>query len=400
MTGRFHKSWRDFGGLRTEHSLLFDCYQSVSNGGSCSIGDHLHPRGRLEPAVYSLVGRVYSRLRAIEPWTENAKPETEIAVVDPEMRRCPSFLNFHKVPDIVCSIAGASRMLGELKCQFDVSDGDIDLAPYRVVILPDNVTVGGRLKEKLQAHLRKGGYIISSAFAGLDAEKKEFALPEYRLRYDGPEPYHYTFVKAGKEIGNGLPEMLFTVYHPGIAMIAEKGAEVFAKLHKPYFNHGSWDMRHENLYIPPEKDSGRPALVRSGNIFHFSFPVFSGYFKEAPIAYRSLFRNCLAQALPSPVLRLSGMPSFGQASVMRKGKKRMVHLLTYVPELRGQKIQMIEEPISVREMKLSLRTDGGRVRRVYCAPSMKELEWSEDKGRIDVTVPEVNGYQLVVFERA
>jgi len=72
MTGRFHQSWGDFGGIRPLHSLLFDCYNSIANGGTCSIGDHMHPRGRLEPEVYNLIGQAYSRTEALDPWTEDA----------------------------------------------------------------------------------------------------------------------------------------------------------------------------------------------------------------------------------------------------------------------------------------------------------------------------------------
>lgn len=61
MTGRFHGSWGDFGGIRTEHSLLFDCYNSIANGGTCSIGDHMHPRGKLEPEVYKLIGQGFRK---------------------------------------------------------------------------------------------------------------------------------------------------------------------------------------------------------------------------------------------------------------------------------------------------------------------------------------------------
>ena len=61
-------------------------------------------------------------------------------------------------------------------------------------------------------------------------------------------------------------------------------------------------------------------------------------------------------------------------------------------------MQIIEEPISVRGISLALRTDGWRVRTVYLAPSRENLAFIEKDGYIRVTVPEVKGYQLVVFE--
>ncbi|MDD3927051.1 MAG: alpha-L-fucosidase, partial [bacterium] len=66
MTGRFHKSWGDLGGLRTESSIMFDLYNSIANGGTCSVGDHMHPRGKLEPDVYGLISKGYAKIKELE----------------------------------------------------------------------------------------------------------------------------------------------------------------------------------------------------------------------------------------------------------------------------------------------------------------------------------------------
>jgi hypothetical protein len=40
MTGRFHRSWADFGGIRTEPSLEYDCVFGLANGLRSTIGNH------------------------------------------------------------------------------------------------------------------------------------------------------------------------------------------------------------------------------------------------------------------------------------------------------------------------------------------------------------------------
>ena len=75
----------------------------------------------------------------------------------------------------------------------------------------------------------------------------------------------------------------------------------------------------------------------------------------------------------------------------------MVHILTYVPELRGQQ-QMIEEAILVKDVELGLRNDGQEVREVYLAPQGESLPFRVQQGRVWISVPEVRGYQMVVFE--
>jgi len=391
MTGRFHVGWGDFGGIRPYHALLYDCLNSISNGGTCSVGDHMHPRGKLEPEVYKLIGQVYSRTRELEPWTEGAKSVAEIAVVEP----C---ISQHPQGGFRSNVAGATRMLIELKHQFDVCDGEGDLSGYRALILPDDVLVTDALKRKLQDHLARGGAVISSAFSGLNPEKSAFALAEYGVAYEGPEPYDPSFFVAEVGADRDIPRMPITIYTPGVAMRAQEGSTVLARLYKPYFNKGCWDWRHENMYMPPEMDSGRPALMRHGNLFHFSFPIFRGYFEHAVVAYRALLGNCLQSALPEPLVKVRNVPSFGQVTVTQRGASRMVHVLTYVPELRGQKLQLVEEPITVEEVELALRSDGLKVQGVYLAPEREALAFRVEGDYVRVTVPKVRGYQMVVFE--
>ena len=395
MTGRFHKSWGDLGGLRTEHSLLYDCYYSIANGGTCSIGDHMHPRGRLDPAVYDLVERTYRRVMEIEEWTAGSESEAEIVVIDPALSGVPGEVKIHRSQGH--SLQGAARMLSELNCQFDLSGGGSDIGKYRVVVLAGDVTVDGELAPVLKQHLDRGGSIISSAYAGLDSGRGEFALSDYRIRFEGPEPHSYTFFRALPGVAQGMPEMLTTIYDSGIAMVPGEGAETLAELHRPYFNHLEWDGYHEQFYCPPQEDTGRPALVRCGNVFHFSFPIFRSYIRHAPVPYRTLVGNCLGLALADPMVKVENFPSFGQVTLGRQGDRRLVHLLLYMPELRG-KSQVVEEPLLARDIRVSLRSDRGEISRCYLAPSGKELPLSRDDPYISVTVPETCGYQLVVFE--
>ena len=395
MTGRFQKSWGDLGGLRAEHALLFDCYYSVANGGTCSIGDHMHPRGTLDRAVYDLVERTYGKIREIEPWIDGARSEAEVLVLDPRLGQIPSSPDYPFARG--SAVQGVSRMLSELKCQFDLSHGGLDLSRYKVIVLADDVAVDPPLAQELHAYLDRGGFILSSASAGLNPEGTGFALSEYRLGYQGPEPWSYTFYRALPTMGPGLTDMLTTIYTPGIAMTALPGAQTLADLYQPYFNMKEWDLYHEHLYCPPDRPTGRPALARSGSIFHFSFPVFRGYIQHAVIGYRELVGRCLEMALPSPLVRVENLPSFAQVTMGRKQGQRLVHLLTYVPELRGA-TQVVEDPILANNVRVSLRADGKSCKRAYLAPSRKALELSRSGDYLSVVVPEVRGYQLVVFE--
>jgi len=393
MTGRFHKSWGDFGGLRPDHSLLFDLYNSIANGGTCSVGDHMHPRGKLERSVYEMIGRCYSKIKEIEEFTEDAKVETEMVVIEPSLFLYPGFSFDHS------SVAGATRMLMELKYQFDISDGMDDLDKYNVVILPDNVTLEDGLKKKIERHIERGGVLISSGFSGMDKDKKEFVLDGYKIVYKGEEENNPSFFVPEKEVAEGIPDMPITIYQPGISMHAKKGGRVLARHIKPYFNIHSWDWRHENLYTPPEKETGRAVLVQCGNIFHFSFPVFKGYFNDAVVWYKVLLKNCIEKVYKEPLIKYEGLPSFAQVTVTSQKKRRLVHILSYLPELRGSQMQIIEEPVLIKDVHIGLKNTGkSSIKKVYCVPSYEEVEFKVEKNYIWFIIPEVSGYQMVVVE--
>ncbi|MFQ9231776.1 hypothetical protein MMB48_01430 [Bifidobacterium sp. FKU] len=46
--------------MKNEDAMEYECFQMLTMGAGCSIGDQLHPRGGLSDATYDLIGRVYS----------------------------------------------------------------------------------------------------------------------------------------------------------------------------------------------------------------------------------------------------------------------------------------------------------------------------------------------------
>ena len=341
----------------------------------------------------------YETVRRLEPWTVGARAEAEIVVLEPHMADFPSGRLYTAKSDgfTLDSVKGAARMLSELKCQFDVSDGTEDLSKYKVIILADSVRITKTLQPKIEEHLRRGGAIISSGSAGLTEDGSAFALGAGGLVYEGPEPYNPVFLEPLPVVGAEMPDMRVTVYQQGIAMRAGPGAEVLARLWKPYSNLHAWDYEHETMYCPPEKDTNRPAVVRCGNVIHFSFPLFAGYVHDAVVAHRTLFRNCLRLVHPNPMIEVTGFPSFGRVTVTVKDRQRLVHLLSYVPEKRGG-MEMIEEPIVVSDVQVTLRSERRDVRKVCLAPGGEPLPFTKTGDAVRFVVPRVDGYQLVVVE--
>lgn len=399
MTGRFHRSWGDFGGIRTEASLEYDCLYGLANGLSTTIGDHFHPRGDINRAVAALDTRIYQRLQKLQPWLDDAKPLTEIAV--PMLKPYPGY-DYQTSEDRAAynnefnAIKGATRMLCELKQQFDVPSRMSSWEPYSILVLSDYVQLDDDCRARVASHLAKGGAILASAWSGLDSQRRDFVFPEWGVHYCGEDPCDPAFLNAGPEIAAALPEMPITFYDRGVEVSAQAGTAVLGTIITPYYN-SHWDGRHGFVYLPPDKDSGRPAVTCTKQVAYVTHPVFTSYYNAAPVPMRQLVAKLLARLLPRPLLKTPGAPSFLRATVCSQPGRRMVHLLAYLPENRGAGCAMIEEPLLVDEQQIALREDGREVKNVYLAPQGDKLPFTRQDGYVLVTLPKMRGYALLVF---
>ncbi len=396
MTGRFHQSWGDFGGIRTEASLEFDCLQGIANGMRPTIGGHLHPRGDINDAVFDLIEPIYGRLQKLDPWTVGADPIGEVAVVmpiDPPNGIDPE-------PEALAdrTVKGAARMLCELKLQFDIVSAKRAWDGYQLLVLPDEVLLDESAAKKIRVHLDAGGSILSSGWSGLDREREAYVFSEWGLVFGGDHTDDPAYYSVREPLRDGIPDMPNNFYCQGTRNEAQAGTEVLATLVRPYFNR-HWDGEHGHLYLPPDRETNHPAVTRNGNVAHISHAVFRAYHDDAPVPLRQIVANLIKSLLPNPIVRARNLPSFARVTVTGQRNRRMVHVLSYVPERRGPSIEMIEEPIELRDVEISLRADDAPPARVYLAPSEDPLPHVVQDGYVSVTIPVVSGYALVVVEQ-
>jgi hypothetical protein len=400
MTGRFQKSWGDFGGVRPAASVEYDCIRGIANGIPPTIGDHFHPRGDLNRAVMAMDCEVYDSLRPLQPWIEGAKPVVEIGNVmkcDYPGYRWAGGTRPQEKNLAVQATKAATRVLCELKMQFDNVTVASNWGDYKVLVLPDEVELSAELQARVERHLAKGGAIISSGHSGLDPSRERFVLDEWGVNYVGDDPYDPAYIQFGPAISDGMPDMPVTLYEKGTDIEAQAGTEVLATIVAPYYN-DMWDGRHGFRYTPPQVDTGRPAITRRGRVAHVSHPIFRTYFTSGALPMRQIVANLLEDFLPLPLIRTPGAPSFSRVTVTAQPSRRMVYIMAYLPEARGAGVNMIEEPLELHDFAVQLRLDGQKPRHAYLAPGQEPLPFVVEDGYAKVTVPCVRGWAVVVFE--
>jgi len=391
MTGKFHRAWGDFHSFKNPAALQFECFRALAMNARCSIGDQLHPRGRLCPHTYDLIGSVYRQVRRKEPFCRGAEAVCDIALMTPE-----EFAGggHGGMPP---AAVGAARMLEQGAHQFDVIDSAGDLDRYRVVILPDEIPVSRALARRIEAYLADGGAVIASYRSGLDPAGRRFAVKALGVRLVGPAPFAPDFLVPGDAIGQDLPPTEHVMYLRGLEIQARPGSEVLAGTVVPYFNR-TWEHFCSHAHTPSSGRAGHPGVVRRGPAIYFAHPIFAQYHANAPRWCRTLLLNALRLLLPEPLVRTDA-PTTALTALNRQAAEGrwVLHLLHYVPERRGVDFDVIEDVIPLFDVKASVRTPK-RPRAVRLVPEGEDLPFRRRRGRVEFTVPAVRGHQMIALE--
>ena len=390
MTGKFHKTWAGFGEYKNLPSVEYECFTALAEGSKVSIGDQLHPRGELDAATYELIGSVYAQVEAKEPWCADVRAVTEIAVFNPEATGAAD-------GRVDTSAGGALHMLLEGHHQFDVVDAEMDWSRYRVLVLPDKIRLDDGLLERVRGYLAGGGKVMASHLSGMASDRDEVALSELGIRYLGPARYSPDFLMASPDIGEGIPKAEHVMYDRGVEVEVLPGTQVLAKVWHPYFDR-TWEHFCSHRHTPVKEESSFPAVVATENTVYFAHPVFGSLMRHGVGTYRRLFLNALKRLMPDPLVRTNA-PSTAHITLQRQdGLRRTVaHVLHYIPEQRYRDIQVVEEVLPLANVELSVRLDR-EPHRVCLAPGETDLAFSWSCGRASLTIPEVRGHAMVVFE--
>jgi len=404
MTARFHKSWADFGGLKTVPQLDYEAATITAAGGVVNIGDQLHPRGTLDKGAYQVIGDVFRKVEALEPYCLGAAPLADIAVL--LLPEAQSGDPLHKggmtIAAVGHSFEGAAAILAALKQQWNGETPDRDnLDRYRVVIIPDGGVLEDDMRAKLEAFQAGGGAVLFSHEATLADEA--FTLPNSPVQYLEPCPYTPSYMKLGDTLGRGEPDTEFINYQPGSYVAPLDGTEALGEVWQPYFNRTPGHFS-SHAQTPADKPTGHPVAVVSGDkrTAYVYAALFRGYREDGFYLYKNITARLLDTLLPDPLVRPgANFPAAMEIAALRQeAENRLVaHLVNFQPQRRTAANEFIEDAVPLRDVAFALRTETAPSR-VFLAPSGEEIPFRQGGRYCHVTVPAVLIAQAVVFEEA
>lgn len=402
MTGKFHTTWGEFGGIKHPNALRYECAAMIANGSKCSVGDQLHPSGALDASTYAAIGAAYREVEAREAWCDNVSSAAEIAIlaaaatIPGGARECPG--------DV-----GASRMLLESHLPFDIVDRRMDFSAYPVLLLPDGAMVDDELDAKINAYLASGGKLICAGATAFDGEgNPRFGLD---LEHGGKSPFSPDYILAAPAVAPDFAHTPFVMYLPS-ERIRVRSGQSLGEIYDPWFNR-TFEHFCSHQHAPFQNEpSGWQAGVATDRVLYFAHDIFTLYRAYGAVVEKEFVMNSIKQFLGNEIQVITSLPSQGRITWMRQADENrdVIHLLYANTILRGGQLQLsggtlnsrgavevIEDLNDLFNVKLSLRIRRP-VREVTLEPEGVSIDFiTDESGRLNLTVPKLNCHQMVVL---
>ncbi len=388
MTGRFHKNWGDFGNYKHPNALRFEAALSLAHGTRCSVGDHLHPDGLMDPIVYRAVGAAYQEVEAKEPWCTDVRNVADVAILAVESLS-PAEERKGR------SDIGAYRILQEGNILYDFIDTDSDFTAYKVIVLPDRVRITAKLAAKLDTYFKSGGKVLATGESGLNEAGYAFAI-DLGATWLGANPFQPDYFRphfATRSLGEGS----FVFYAPGQKVeLAEGGVELGFR-EDSYFNRSA--SAYYYTHTPNCRNNAGPGMIQSANGIYYAWNAFYDYGENASLFIKETILHALDLLLGSGRTLQTSFPAQGTVTLQHQPhESRYVnHLLYACPVKRGRNLEIIEDMTPIYNVDVTLQVPEP-VKRVYLAPTMEDLPFTQEGGAIRYRVPVVECHQMVVID--
>ncbi len=339
MTGRFQRSWGDFGGIKPQAALEYECFRTQALGGANSVGDQLPPRGKLEPDIYKMVGNVYVQCAAAEKFYTGSEQAAQFANL------C-AYYPGRDAAEARASDEGAMLMAADVHRDAAMVDERDDLRPFDLVQLPDSVVITPQLGERLRAYYENGGKLLLSCRSGFDAAGK-WALDFLPLEFedDGvarPVPKYPTYWRAGEESAEYLGRADRVCYLPGVLVKAGAGTRVLVERVLPYFQRTDATYSSHVQAPPMAAPDPSPAVVLGERFVYFADPIFREFRETGNLLMRDGWHQAMNK-LENRACFGEGLPTTVHVFPRKRGDDLILTLLHYVPTRKAADQDMIEE---------------------------------------------------------
>ncbi len=395
MTGRFKASWADFGGLKLPSQLETEVAGITAHGARCDIGDQMPPSGRLDPAVYHVIGKAYARIKALEPYLDQAVPVTEAALL---VSGLPL-----EWPNTSPNL-GLAKLLSECRVQFDVLEPDAAWERYALVVLPDDRPVTEKLAARLRAFVDGGGAVVASHQSGLLAGTEKSWLEAYGIAFAGLSKFDPAYLAPNEKFCGDIPAFEYVLYGGASQWTVRSPARAVAQLGEPAFQRSAQHYT-SHAQSPFDHLTSFAAIAASGRVAVFGFPLGAAYFNQGYWVYRQALQHVLKTLLPVPLVE-SNAPLSAEVTVTHQQARRdtgrkeryLVHVVNWSANRGSPKHPVFyEDPVALTDVTVRLNVPR-RVSAARAVVSNSALALRRTATGAEANVARIPIHEVVCFE--
>jgi len=379
MTGKFHGNWGEFGGFKTPEALKYECAAMLANGARVSVGDQLHPLGKMDMNTYRTIGEAYEYVEQIESYCFDTTETAKLGVmVSLDSRKNEAM----------------AKLLLDCQLDFDVVHGEPDLDRFDTVILPDGYQLTANWGIALDAFLERGGKLLMLGGSGLKEDEDVFAI-SLPWNYEGKSEFDIDYLEVEEHCPSRVvksPILCYTSAHK-----IEGPGEVQAYVREPYFSrtYGTYCSHLNTPY--QEERAAYPGAIREGNVLYVAHELAALYLEHGVTYHRRYFKWLLQQLYQAEVV-IAELPSQGRVHFVRRKQEKqyVLHLMYASPVQRGN-VSILEDFPTLYNIKVTIHVPE-KIISMRLIPQDQELTFEETEAGCVVVVPELTGHQMVVLE--
>ncbi len=403
MTGKFHRTWGEFGGYKHPNALRYEAALANVCGARSSVGDQLHPDGQLDAATYRLIGKAYREVEVREQYLDGATLQADIGLLSAETCRgvCPNPLPNGNIGQDL----GANRLMLEGHYLYNILDPEADFSSYKLLILPDSIELPeGDLRDKLTAYVKNGGKLLLTGKSGTSDGPFVFDLG---LDMVGENTYRPAYLRPAYDLSpNGRADYIMYGRGYTVAVTPAFDGQVMAERVDSYFNRTA-EHFCSHFHTPYDREKATPAVFVAENIGYIGWEIFAEYADQGSVHLKSLVHDMIDTLLGADKTLTLDLPSCGVTSVARRerdGRTELIHQMAYaIPKVRGAGVEMIEDLPPVPPVATALRCEKKPARVRYIpvdgtTPADIPFDWAD--GTLTYTVPAFVCSAMVVVEIA
>ena len=167
----------------------------------------------------------------------------------------------------------------------------------------------------------------------------------------------------------------------------------------PYFNRAPRRFC-SHQHTPYDRTATETASVITPSIAYIGWEIFTEYAEKGANHLRHVVTDVIDRLLGDKTLT-TNLPSCGVTSVAVKDTAdgtRLIHQLVYaIPKVRGGGVEIIEDLPFTPDVTCTLKTPAAP-KRVYLAPTVTDLPFTYEEGKVTYTVPSFSCSAMVVVE--